>query len=107
MNGITHKQLLSLQSEFGIINSLIKPLDMIRYEKNAFFRTIKFFSILFPFFFFSHIQNYLALIAVINIIEAVINDFVNGNHNNALFGCLVAWLHVILTLTTWLISLII
>jgi len=86
MNGISYKQLLSLQLEPGVIRSLLNPLDIIKYEKNIIFKIIKFFSTLLPFLFFDYIQNYLTLILIINIMEASISDYTNGNHNNAILG---------------------
>ena len=79
MNGISYKQLLSLQLEPGYIHSLLNPLDIIKYEKNIIFKIIKFFSTLLPFLFFDYIQNYLTLILIINIMEASISDYTNGN----------------------------
>ena len=86
MNSISYKQLSSLQLDPGGFNSLLNPLDMAIYEKNALFMVVKVFSTLLPFLFYDYAQNYLTIILIINIIEAVISDYTNGNHKNAILG---------------------
>jgi hypothetical protein len=90
MNSISYKQLSSLQLDPGGFNSLLNPLDMAIYEKNALFMVLKVFSTLLPVIFYDYLDNCRSIAIIINLTEAVVSDFSNGNIGNTILGLILA-----------------
>jgi hypothetical protein len=57
-----------------------------KFDGYKLFIAAKFVSTLLPFLFYDQVQNYLSIILIINIMEAVILDYANDNHNNVVLG---------------------